>query len=476
ILEDEYKESKRLGLDCSAAEYAHKLYESNRTINNIKESQYYLKQAAESFEKCGDYSKAARHYSKLGEHKKAAECYKKASEEEIDMEYKKFYEASFFHEYAEELIQEHNRDKSYEMLSTAKILFDELADLTSNHHLKNTGIYYSREARGRLLVLDAISKYIDVSDKGKFINGKILDEITNKFIRAQEIFKETLNVCPNIKDDVKTQLHVNVAMCEFYKQFINLEHGMHPFETGTTTGVSSILGHIGFKTEKTKKYKYRIEDEFDNLEKIILEIENKFLSNHQLKAAEKARLTKYTIIAYKFNKKEKTKEAEENVEYAENILKSVYGKDLTALHLDEKIIELIHMFFYTDFQVSAPMCVAVDPEVYKNCIGFELTKDIPKKAQQNDEILFTFNIYSKPCIKKLPNLINLKLKISHIEYEKVKDLRLELDDIIHEQFLIKLVQPGINYIRVELLHEQKDCNRKIHTEEFAIDVSPNILQ
>lgn len=137
----------------------------------------------------------------------------------------------------------------------------------------------------------------------------------------------------------------------------------------------------------------------------------------------------------------------------------------------KKITELTNSIFYTDFPFSAPMCVAVDPDAYKNCIEFENETEVPKEVSRNEDVHFTFKLNYKPCTPYLENLIKLKLKLTHLGREVTRELDLAVEEAaIHEQFLVtgNNLTEGENYIRAELFHFQKDCERKIATKEFMV--------
>lgn len=159
ILEEQYKKSTEAGLGCEAAKNADDLYETYRAKKDHIKSQEYLKNAAENYEKCGAYSEAAQRFSKLGNHKRAAACYKKASDNEDNVEYKDFYMACAYTESAEEFIEAYNRAEASKCLRLAETCFKEMAEKTSNPFLRDSALYRSREAQGRLLIFDALRIY-----------------------------------------------------------------------------------------------------------------------------------------------------------------------------------------------------------------------------------------------------------------------------------------------------------------------------
>jgi len=463
ILEQQYKDSEAMGLECEAAENADNLYETHRAKNDHTKSQEWLKKAAENYEECGAYQEAAQRFSKLGNYRRAAACYKKASDNEDNVEYKDFYMACAYTESAEEFIEEYNRDKAVECLHLAATYFGHIKR-TSNQHLRNSATYRSREARGRLLIFDALKIYEDEIDK-----EKILKKVLKKLTDAQKKFEKTSEICPGIGEDAETQLKVHALMCEFYKQYIFFKHSIHESEREVTAGGRGPTRGFWITRVITKKFKIGEFKELDDSIRIIQLISKKLLATHKFKAAKKAKMVYYALWADKFSKQGKTEDARRNVRAAEEILKNEFGKDIEPVLLNEKIDELTNSILYTDFPFSAPMCVAVDPDAYKNCIEFERETE-PKKISRNEDVCFKFKLNYKPCTY-LENLINVKLKLIYRGREDLRELSLVAgEQVIHQQFLVpaKNLVEGENYIRAELFHIQPDCERPIETKEFMV--------
>lgn len=468
ILEYQYMESEKAGLECEAAKNADGLYETYRADNDIIKSQEYLKKAAEKYGECGEHFEAAKRYTKLADHKKSAESYKKVSDKEDDAEYKKFYKANAYAESAEDFIQMCNRDKAHECLNLAEIYFKDIASITSNHGLKNSALYRSREALGRLIVFDALKIYEDD------IQGKRLNNAINKLTDAQRIFKKTSKVCPGIGEDAEIQLEVHALMCEFYKRWASFEHSSNEYEIEDTVEVGSNLKLVKAKKKRATKHKINKLDKLDECINIIKKIAKKFLEVHRLTSAKKAEASWHALLGYKFYKQGKNKEAVEFVNIAEDILKHEFGRPVKSDLLYLKIDELIKSLFYMDFQFSAPMCFAVDPNAYSNCIEFENETEIPKEISQNEDIYFKFKIYYKQCPPYLDDLIKVKLKVSYFGKEYLREGILDMGgEPIYEQFLIngKDLMEGENYIKAEISHDQGDCDRPIDSRNFIINVS-----
>jgi tetratricopeptide (TPR) repeat protein len=323
ILESQYEDSVARKLECEAAENAEALCDTHRAENDHIKSQEYLKKAAEKYEECGDYQKAAQRYSKQGNYKKAATCYKKASDREDVVEKKKYYKACAYTEKAEEFIEAYNRDKSSKCLSLAATYFKDIAMITSNLSLKNSALYHSREASGRLLVLDALKIYEEEIDK-----NRILNNVFGKLSKTQSIFEETSKICLGIGKDAEIQLKVHASMCEFYKQYLSFKHTIPEYEIDDTTAVSAGPKILGLKRRKTKKYRPGEFSKLDECIEIIQEISKKLWDIYKFNAAKKAEMIEYTLRGYKFYKKGKNEEALENVEIAENIGTIEFSSDI----------------------------------------------------------------------------------------------------------------------------------------------------
>jgi tetratricopeptide (TPR) repeat protein len=464
ILKDQYESTKNEKLGCEAAKNADKLSDVFRAKNDHIRSQESLETAAEEYEKCGAYPEAAKRYSKLGNYKKAAECYNNASDKEDDAEKKKYYKACAYIESAEEFIEAYNRlDEASECLNLAANYFNDIAEITSNHDLETSTLYRSREAKGRLLVLDALKIYDDYAlkiheDKN---DKKRIDKVLEKLTEAKSIFEKTSKLCPGIGTDAEKQLVVHASMCEFYRCYISFKHTIHESKIVDTNGGSTGIKIFGITITRTKKRtkEYRSGEfrELDECITIIQAIHKKLLTINKLKAAKKAEVIEYALVGYKLYKQGKKKEALENVEIAENILKNVFGKPVDATTLHTKIDELTNSIFYTGFQFSAPMCVALDPDAYKNCIEFENETEVPKEVSRNNDVLFTFKLCYKPCKSYLESPVNLALRLNHLGRNVLRELNLKEGEKVHEQFLVpgKDIIEGKNYIRADLFHLQK---------------------
>ena len=467
ILEQQYKDSEERKLECEAAENADGLYETYRAKNDHIKSQEWLKKAAEKYEECGAYQEAAQRYSKLGNYKRGAASYKKASDKEENEDYKKYYKACAYTESAEAFTEEYSRDKAVECLRLAATYFKNISETTSNPHLKNSALYRSREAQGRLLIFDALKIYEKEIDTEKILN-KVFKILTD----AQKKFDKTSEVCPGIGVDAETQLKVHSLMCEFYKSFFSFKHPV-PDEievrTGAKVGPSK---SIWFGREKTKKFKIDKFKKLDESIKIIRQISKQLSDIHRFKAAKKAEIAELTLLGVKFSKQRKDGEAWKKVKAAEEISKNEFGKVVKSEpELNEKIAELTNSILYTDFPFSAPMCAAVDPEAYKNCVEFENETEVPREVSWNKDVCFRFRLCYKPCTLHLENLIKVKLRLTHFGREDLRELNLAVAEAgIHEQFLVtaKNLREGENYIRADLFHIQKDCERKIATKEFVV--------
>lgn len=467
ILEEQYKKSTEAELGCEAAKNADDLYETYRAKNDHTKSQEWLKKAAKNYEGCGAYSEAAQRFSKLGNYKRAAVCYKQASDTEENEDYKKYYMACAYTESAEDFVEALNRDKAAECLSLAEIYFKGIADTTGNPHLKNSSIYRSREAMGRLLIFDALKIYENEIEK-----EKILEKVSDTLTDAQSIFKGTSKVCPGIGKDAETQLKVHALMCEFYKQYLSFKHTI-PGKVEKKRAFRLPTRGFWFGGEETKTVEI---DEFRKLDdciKIIQEISKRLSDIYRFKAAKKAEIAELALLGDKLAKQGKNEEAWMTVKTAEGILKNEFGKDINVKSelLHKKIEELTNSIFYTDFPFSAPMCDAVNPDAYKSCIEFENETEVPNEVSRNKDVCFRFRLCYKPCTQYLKNQINVKLKLTHFEREVLKELSLVAgEQAIHQQFLVpaKNLVEGENYIRAELFHIQPDCVRPIETKEFMV--------
>lgn len=332
-----------------------------------------------------------------------------------------------------------------------------------------------------LMPIDVIARFIPILQvKVKFKEEiapkhdnkrKILNGVLDKLTEAQKIFEGTSKVCQGIGGGAETQLKVHALMCVFYKQYIPFKQSIPVDEFVDTSVVSGDTKFLKLKKRVPKKFKIDKFKELDKSIKIIQRISKKLLTIHKFKAAKKAKIVYYALSADKFSKQEKTEDAWRNVRAAEEILKNEFGKDVEPVLLNEKIDELTNSILYTDFPFSAPMCVAVDPEAYKNCIEFENETEVPNEVSRNKDVRFRFRLYYKPCTPFLESIIKLKLRLTHFGREDLRELNLAVAEAaIHEQFLVtaKNLREGENYIRADLFHIQKDCERKIATKEFVV--------
>ena len=450
------------------AQTAEKLANFQEAYGQMDESYQKILVAAINYEMAGEYEKAAQNYSLAGKHWESAEVYKKQSQKEENVYFARYYEACYHSELAEHLMTERKMEDAYENLKRASTIFAEVEKAAEDEYLRHSSLYRKWETEGRLHVMKALNLLHSVRMHRPNID---IENIIREFNRAIKLFEHTGKKCKGLGSDSLLQLAIHRMWCEIYKRLVYMWFIEFALDTPGKEGVKLTgLDILPIPLVRVKFGKGKVEERVRILDaslKYLVNMRKKLEKSSRVKAKRQVDMAFYTLHALKALKfSNDDLKASDYVEKAIKIARELglWQTDVGD-ELNEQIDRLSENLFYLNFQFSAPKCLVVNVNAYKNYVQF-IFDGMDKIGSQN---LLRFKIYYDPPRGEasFEDVITVKLAVECDGEEEEKWLHLEARKEEIEWFPVEfpcyLVKAKLSYVA------SSDCARQLHTKDIYCD-------